>query len=56
MAVNGTVLRLAQTVAPIFFTLFYWIGDLKAVYFAGAAVSVLMLYITITRVSSTLRH
>lgn len=56
MAVNGTVLRLAQTVAPMFFTLFYWIGDLKAVYFAGAAVSVLMLYITVTRVSSTLRH
>ncbi|UZP68068.1 MFS transporter [Desulfovibrio mangrovi] len=56
MAVNGTVLRLAQTISPMFFTLVFWIGDLSAVYYAGAALSAFMLYITLARVSSTLHH
>jgi len=47
MSVNGTVLRLAQTIAPILFTLMFWVGDLIAVYLAGACVALSMLYLTV---------
>lgn len=52
MAVNGTVLRLAQTIAPMLFTLVFWIGDLSLVYYAGAATAAFMLYTTLRHVTS----
>lgn len=43
MAVNGTLLRLGQTIAPLLFGLLYAGGDLPAVFTGGAVVSCLML-------------
>ncbi len=52
MAVNGTILRLAQTIAPLIFTLIFWLGDLAGVYIGGAILAAAMLVITIMQVSS----
>lgn len=53
MAVNGTVLRLAQTIAPLIFALLFWLGGLMTVYFAGAALAAAMFVITLTQVNSS---
>ena len=52
MAVNGTILRLAQTVAPMLFTLLYWIGGINGVYYGGAICGIGILLIAALRVTN----
>lgn len=46
MAVNGTVLRLAQTLAPALCGLLFWAWGFKGVFFAGASMGLCILYLT----------
>ncbi|MEG2172694.1 MAG: MFS transporter [Desulfovibrionaceae bacterium] len=46
MAVNGTVLRLAQTIAPVLCGLLFWAWSFKGVFFAGALMGLCILYLT----------
>ncbi len=47
MAINGMVLRLAQTIAPLAFTPLFWLGGFSGVYAGGAALAVVMLCVTL---------
>lgn len=49
MAVNGTILRLAQTVGPALFGLAYMIAGIQGVYVAGAVLAVLMALLVLVR-------
>jgi MFS transporter, ACDE family, multidrug resistance protein len=42
MAVNGMILRMGQTLAPLLMGLVYSLGGLNQVYITGAAICVLM--------------
>lgn len=42
MAVNGTILRLAQTIAPLLFGVVYMLGGIDITYYAGLLVVLLM--------------
>lgn len=50
MAVNGTILRLSQTVAPAFFSLIYAYGSIEAVYYCGTAIACTMFLISLARI------
>lgn len=49
MAVNGTILRLSQTVGPALFGLVYYLGGIPAVYAAGAILAGIMAVLVMTR-------
>jgi len=51
MSINSMVLRIGQTVGPIFVALVYNVGGLDSTFFAGAGVAGLMILITITMIS-----
>lgn len=46
MAVNGTIMRLAQTLAPALFGLVYICGNIATVFYAGAALMLILIPIT----------
>lgn len=46
MAVNGTVLRLAQTLSPALCGLFFWLGGFNGVFAAGVFMGLCILYLT----------
>jgi len=51
MSINSMVLRIGQTVGPIFVALVYNVGGLDSTFLAGACVAGLMILITITMIS-----
>jgi MFS family permease len=53
MSINSMVLRVGQTVGPIFIALVYSLGGLNATFFAGAGVAFLMIIITLTMISKS---
>jgi MFS transporter, ACDE family, multidrug resistance protein len=50
MSLNGMALRTGQTIGPVLMGMVYTMGGIGAVYYAGAAVSLLMLAIAIAMV------
>jgi hypothetical protein len=46
MSLNGTVLRLGQTLGPVIMTGVYAAGGFRAVYMAGAALAVALAALT----------
>jgi MFS family permease len=51
MSINSMVLRIGQTVGPLFVALVYSLGGLNATFFAGAGVAGLMILIILTMIS-----
>ncbi len=52
MSINSMVLRLGQTVGPIFIGLFYLLGGVSIAFIGGAAVALFMLLISILMVKT----
>ncbi|NOR74543.1 MAG: MFS transporter [Draconibacterium sp.] len=52
MSINSMVLRLGQTVGPVFIGLFYLLGGVSIAFVGGAAVALLMLLISILMVKT----
>jgi MFS family permease len=53
MSINSMVLRIGQTVGPLFVALVYNLGGLNATFFAGAGVAGLMILIILTMISKS---
>ena len=51
MSINSMVLRIGQTVGPLFVALVYSLGGLNATFIAGAGVAGLMILIIMTMIS-----
>lgn len=51
MAVNGTIMRLAQTLAPALFGLIYFCGDTNSVFYAGAVLMLALIPFTWLRLA-----
>jgi len=47
MSINSMVLRIGQTIGPLFIGIFYTIGGINVAFFGAAAVALSMLIITI---------
>lgn len=51
MSINGMVLRIGQTLGPMFAGLFYIIGGIKFAFFGGALLSVMMILVVVFTLS-----